>query len=74
VTKEYTDEELLDRAEQEFNEYILNLEEKSIQILEKSVNIQVYGESAVATGNIITLEPAYTTAIPEIDTQKEAEN
>lgn len=74
VTKEYTDEELLGRAEQEFNEYILNLEEKSIQILEKSVNIQVYGESAVATGNIITLEPAYTTAIPEIDTQKEAEN
>ena len=74
VTKEYTDEELLGRAEQEFNEYILNLEEKSIQILEKSVNIQVYGESAVATGTIIMLQPAYTTVTPEIEIQKEAEN
>ena len=74
ITLEYTDEELLGRAEQEFNEYISNLEEKSIQILEKSVNIQVYGESAVATGTIIMLQPAYTTVTPEIEIQKEAEN
>ncbi len=71
VEKEYSDDELKERAGEKMNDYLHNLEEKGIQTGEKSVNIHVYGESAVISGTITTIEPAYITGIPEKDDETE---
>lgn len=60
VECEYTDEELTAESNNILEKYIKKLQENSIQIIEKSVNIDLYGESAVLSGKIITVEPAYT--------------
>lgn len=59
ITCEYSDEELKELATNEINKYIENLERKSFQILDKSVKIDIYGESAVIYLDLVTLEPAF---------------
>lgn len=59
VTCEYTDEELRQKSNENLEKYINKLQENSIQTIEKSVNIEIYGESAVTSGSLITIEPAF---------------
>lgn len=60
VIYEYTDEELIEKSNEFLDKYINYLQENSIQTMDKSVNISVYGESAIASGILTTIEPAFT--------------
>lgn len=56
--KNYTDSQLKTILEENLSNYINFLEENSIQILEKSVKIDIIGFKGVASGTIRMIEPA----------------
>ena len=54
--KEYTEEEVKVLAEEHFLQYLTNLEEKGIQIIEKNVMIKKVNQSYLISGTIIAEE------------------
>ena len=54
--KKYTDEEATKLAERHFSQYLSNLEEKGIQILEKNVMIDKGDQKYVIYGTVEVLE------------------
>ena len=59
VEKNYTDTQLKSLLYENLTNYINNLEENSIQILDKSVKIDIIGFKGVAKGTIKLIEPAF---------------
>jgi similar to stage IV sporulation protein len=55
--KEYTEDEAYEKAEARLNNYIGDLKEKGVQILENNVRISIDDGKCIAGGTIKTIEP-----------------
>lgn len=64
--KEYTEEEAKAVAEQNFRQYLTNLEEKGIQIIEKNVMISKTNQKYVVSGTIDVYESIVSYQLTEI--------
>lgn len=70
VPSEYTDEELTERLQEEFNNNIHKLEENGIQIIDNSVKIDLNADKGSLTGTITLLEKATGTKEPVINNEQ----
>lgn len=66
VEKEYSKEEVKKLAEEHFAQYLQNLEEKGIQIIEKNVMIKKVNQNYLVSGTIIAEESIVDYRIAEI--------
>ena len=66
VEKNYSDSQIKTLLEENLIKYINKFEENSIQILEKSVRIDIIGFKGVASGTITLIEPAISYQDPII--------